>query len=730
MSARDHGAVSDTGSIVAAEEGELEEESENEELSEFYDGDSSDSLEQEATATRVVDFPAPPSHQLRASRSTASQQHLSTVDLAAMDRAAAHALAPSAQHIQALLGRVEALRRSDAVRVVESPQRAQRAEPVPPLPSPAHRNDDDGGARERAQLRLAVAKRRAIVRTKRRATEPAARRDAQEARATPRRRTPRSGPATPRRSSPSTSAAAARSAARSASPRSASPLTPSPRSARLRGARRSPHSDEVKQRFQSWLAAQPGYAAAQLAARRAPPAAASHSPQRVADDDDALLTCDSNPSDFVWVNGELVARSPEPPVVDAREATLLASGVEWPAWPAWPAADAEAARRAPARRAPLGHAPRRRVRRSPPLRAPSPPVSPARSQPSTEPPRAYRETFSTTAEEDPRAASEVFDALFALSLQEDGAVGGRGGLRTRSAAAAAAAMVDVAPATGDATEHGDERPGRGGFAVHGDDVELVDAKVALSPALKVAREERREEEAAQRAEEEARDGAFLRTAFPDLNSFPRIHIGEVNVRCTRHPAPRSSVSFLPALRLRLARAHSLTRRTRSLPRPVFDPSDMSYENLSLLDYSRNRKANGLTFDELLQLRCIRFRLPSTGASCSVCLEDFDEGDHAVVLKCAHRFHARCIVRWLTGHHECPNCRLSLRRRDRRTSGAELSARRSRRDAARSTSTSVARSGALASPPAAGSPPRRGQRPINAFSSPGVAASLLHSSGWR
>ena len=265
MRARDHGAMSDSGSPCASEEEELEEESESEKLFECYDEESSDGLEEDASATSFDDFPAPPSHQLRASRSTASQQYLSTVDLVAMDRAAAHAPAPSAQHIHALLARVEALRRSDSVRIIESPQRAQ---PVPPLPSPTQRNDDDGGARERAQLRLAVAKRRATVRTQRRATARAARLDAEDAhapRATPRRRTPRrrtpcTGTATPRRARASTSAAAARSAARSASPRSASPQAPSPRSASsrtsspqapspqapsprrsgLRGARRSP----------------------------------------------------------------------------------------------------------------------------------------------------------------------------------------------------------------------------------------------------------------------------------------------------------------------------------------------------------------------------------------------------------------------------------------------------------------------------------------------------------
>lgn len=42
--------------------------------------------------------------------------------------------------------------------------------------------------------------------------------------------------------------------------------------------------------------------------------------------------------------------------------------------------------------------------------------------------------------------------------------------------------------------------------------------------------------------------------------------------------------------------------------------------------------------------------------CCVCLEDFEEGEHMLVLPCKHFFHAACITQWFQGKNCCPLCK--------------------------------------------------------------------------
>ena len=43
------------------------------------------------------------------------------------------------------------------------------------------------------------------------------------------------------------------------------------------------------------------------------------------------------------------------------------------------------------------------------------------------------------------------------------------------------------------------------------------------------------------------------------------------------------------------------------------------------------------------------------AMCSVCQEEFRLREHIRELRCTHRFHRRCIDRWLSSHSTCPLC---------------------------------------------------------------------------
>jgi len=45
--------------------------------------------------------------------------------------------------------------------------------------------------------------------------------------------------------------------------------------------------------------------------------------------------------------------------------------------------------------------------------------------------------------------------------------------------------------------------------------------------------------------------------------------------------------------------------------------------------------------------------------CSVCKEDFKEGDQALEMPCTHKFHDGCLTPWLKQHNSCPTCRFEL-----------------------------------------------------------------------
>lgn len=45
--------------------------------------------------------------------------------------------------------------------------------------------------------------------------------------------------------------------------------------------------------------------------------------------------------------------------------------------------------------------------------------------------------------------------------------------------------------------------------------------------------------------------------------------------------------------------------------------------------------------------------------CSICIDEFLDGDALLLLPCGHRFHGACIRAWLGHDRRCPNCRFDL-----------------------------------------------------------------------
>ena len=50
-------------------------------------------------------------------------------------------------------------------------------------------------------------------------------------------------------------------------------------------------------------------------------------------------------------------------------------------------------------------------------------------------------------------------------------------------------------------------------------------------------------------------------------------------------------------------------------------------------------------------------------ACSVCLDDFNEGETLRRFSCKHVFHAHCVDEWLKRRPTCPNCRMDIRQND-------------------------------------------------------------------
>ncbi|KAL8050355.1 hypothetical protein ABFX02_06G077700 [Erythranthe guttata] len=64
--------------------------------------------------------------------------------------------------------------------------------------------------------------------------------------------------------------------------------------------------------------------------------------------------------------------------------------------------------------------------------------------------------------------------------------------------------------------------------------------------------------------------------------------------------------------------------------------------------------------ELLPARKFKKGVVEDGASCAICLCEFEDGEEVRTLpECAHSFHAPCIDMWLYSHSNCPVCRHAL-----------------------------------------------------------------------
>lgn len=80
-----------------------------------------------------------------------------------------------------------------------------------------------------------------------------------------------------------------------------------------------------------------------------------------------------------------------------------------------------------------------------------------------------------------------------------------------------------------------------------------------------------------------------------------------------------------------------------------------FELLSKLDENLPRR-NTVQRDSVDLLPYVSADMLEAGATCGVCLSEFDSTERAVILPCGHSFHSKCISKWLTQFkNSCPLC---------------------------------------------------------------------------
>mmetsp|Transcript_16481 Transcript_16481/g.23039 ORF Transcript_16481/g.23039 Transcript_16481/m.23039 type:complete len:294 (+) Transcript_16481:240-1121(+) len=126
-------------------------------------------------------------------------------------------------------------------------------------------------------------------------------------------------------------------------------------------------------------------------------------------------------------------------------------------------------------------------------------------------------------------------------------------------------------------------------------------------------------------------------AFPFPNMLNQIHGG-------------ARMSFLPLLNNLHRRGHN----QRSIQEII--------DNIMLNDSNRygSPPASENAVKQLKELKIDQTLLEKISATqCSVCQDDFKEGETVKQLPCEHYYHSDCILPWLKLHNSCPTCRYQL-----------------------------------------------------------------------
>ena len=77
------------------------------------------------------------------------------------------------------------------------------------------------------------------------------------------------------------------------------------------------------------------------------------------------------------------------------------------------------------------------------------------------------------------------------------------------------------------------------------------------------------------------------------------------------------------------------------------------------------------FEEIKRWGIFDRKIYAKNTVCTICLEDFTEGEEVVLCPCKHCYHQYCIKDWLRMKNSCPMCKLTIRRSFLATESAPL-----------------------------------------------------------
>lgn len=97
-----------------------------------------------------------------------------------------------------------------------------------------------------------------------------------------------------------------------------------------------------------------------------------------------------------------------------------------------------------------------------------------------------------------------------------------------------------------------------------------------------------------------------------------------------------------------------------------DVDNMSYEELLALEERIGNVSTGVS-SEVMAQKLKKTRYSSLDAvvarysqecdmKCSICQEEYEEGDELGKIECGHGYHSQCIQQWLVQKNQCPICK--------------------------------------------------------------------------
>ena len=165
----------------------------------------------------------------------------------------------------------------------------------------------------------------------------------------------------------------------------------------------------------------------------------------------------------------------------------------------------------------------------------------------------------------------------------------------------------------------------------------------------------------------------LRPMFPPLIPHPpRPRMFNINV--PRTPPPLSHPPMIPQpifpphiFPPHISRPHFLIRHS-CLPQrnlgPHFPSGPFHHSNNI---FNHNNKKNGnkgfdKNFLDSLEINKIKDvnKLDDDKKKCTICLEEYVNGDESIILPCIHLFHANCIKTWMENNKTCPLCNSEIK----------------------------------------------------------------------